>query len=98
MLTKLVKINSQEKNANPYEVTSLDTPTSLGVKHFILVLLTNSSKYAFNSAMFVLTVICVGCQSDHSHPQRAKERTLFSHSNSAHILLNSASVQDAGWM
>ena len=29
---------------------------------------------------------------------RNAKLTLFSHSNSAHICLNSASVQDAGWM
>lgn len=29
---------------------------------------------------------------------KKKKLTLFSHSNSAHICLNSASVQEAGWM
>lgn len=51
-----------------------------GVRHFMLVFLSNTRRYSCKSVMVVLTA------------------TLFSHSNSTHIVRNSASEHEAGIM
>lgn len=87
-----------------------DYCTFSGVRHFMLVELRMWWRYSFRSAMLVFTVTQnKQCYYDHPLNTLTKQNqiwtvllssgsTLFSHSNSAHICLNSASVHEAGWM